>query len=236
MNNTQIAEIYYKMKPEDQRLFRQFKRFHKLLYETHGHEAPSHQLARGIIREMFSGIPAKDAETIAKARVELLAAKRLKELCKQLGLAIPAELQTYPSPPEAPEYPLPPQPPRFPSRQEMVRQVAQSQPSAEASVTPSELDIKPDVKTPRGLATSYLGPPRLLRMLGAGDEDHIIMKVLPGTDPLQDFEEDDPSQTIVIDYETDASSDDDNLSEVSMTSTGGISKQEFQGLLSDIAA
>ena len=73
-------------------------------------------------------------------------------------------------------------------------------------------------------------------MLGAGDEDHIITKVLPGTDPLQDFEEDDPSQTIVIDYETDASSDIDNLFEVSMTSTRGISKQEFQGLLSDIAA
>ena len=73
-------------------------------------------------------------------------------------------------------------------------------------------------------------------MLGAGDEDHIIMKVLPGTDPLQDFEEGDPSQAIVIDYETDASSDIDDLSEVSMTSAGGISKQEFQGLLSDIAA
>ena len=58
MNNAQIAEIYYKMKPEDQHLFRQFKWFHKLHYETHGHDAPSHHLARGIIREMFSGLPA----------------------------------------------------------------------------------------------------------------------------------------------------------------------------------
>ena len=68
-------------------------------------------------------------------------------------------------------------------------------------------------------------------MIGVGDEDHFITKILPGTDPLQDFEEDDPSQTIMLDYETDASSDVDDLSEVSMTSTGGISKQEFQGLL-----
>ena len=179
---------------------------------------------------MFSGLPARDMETIAKARVELLATEQLKELCKQLGLAIPPELQIYQPPPEAPEYPPPPQPPRFPSRQEKARQAAQSQPSVEASVAPSKLDIKPDVKPPRRLATSYLGPPGLLRMLGAGDEDHIITKVLPGTDPLQDFEEDDLSQTIVIDYET------DDLSEVSMTSAGGISKQEFQGLLSDIAA
>ena len=86
MNNTQVAEIYYKMKPEDRRLFRQFKSFHKLHYDLHGHDAPSHHLARGIIQEMFSGLPARDADTIANARAELLTAERLKDLCKQLGL------------------------------------------------------------------------------------------------------------------------------------------------------
>ena len=153
-----------------------------------------------------------------------------------MGLAIPDQLQMYQPPLEAPEYPLPPQPPRFPSRQEKARQAAQLQPTTEASGAPSKVDIKPDMKPPRRLATSYLGPPGLLRMLGMGDEDHIIIKIIPGTDPLQDFEEDDLSQTIVLDHETDTSSDVDDLSEVSMTSAGGISKQEFQGLLSDIAA
>ena len=229
MSNAQIAEIYNKMKPEDCQLLRQFKSFHKLYYNLHGHDAPSHHLTRGIVSQIFSRLPARDAKTIAYALAKLLAVERLKELCKQLGLAIPSELQMYQPPPEAPEYPPPPQPPRFPLRQEKVRQAAQSQPSVEASIAPSELDIKSDVKPPRKLATSYLGPPGLLRMLGVGDEDHIITKVLPGTDPLQDFEEDDPSQTILIDYETDASSDVDDLSEVSMTSAGGVSKQEFQG-------
>ena len=73
-------------------------------------------------------------------------------------------------------------------------------------------------------------------MLGAGDEDHIITKVLPGTDPLQQYDKDDPSQLITIDYETDESSDVDDLSVVSMASAGGISKDEFQRLLADIAA
>ena len=231
MGNAQIAEIYHRMKPEDQRLFRQFKRFHKRYYETHGHDAPSHQLTRGIVQQMFPGLPSADAETIAKARAELLAAERLKELCKQLGLAIPTQLQAYPPPPEAPEYPPPPQPPRFLSRQDKERMAAQQQSSAETE----EAETKPDVK-PRRLATSYLGPPGLLRMIGSGDEDHIITRVVPGTDPMQDFEEDDPSQFIVIDHDTDASSDVDDLSEVSMASAGGIGKQEFQGLLSDIAA
>ena len=92
MGNAQIAEIYHRMTPQDQRLFRQFKRFHKQYYETHGHDAPSHQLTRGIIQQMFPGLLSADADTIAKARAELLAAERLKELCKQLGLAVPTQL------------------------------------------------------------------------------------------------------------------------------------------------
>ena len=228
--NAQIAEIYRQIKPEDQRLFRQFKRFHKRYYETHGHDAPSHQLTRGIVQQMFPGLPSADAETIAKARAELLAAERLKELCKQLGLAVPTQLQAYPPPPEAPEYPPPPQPPRFLSRQDKERMAAQ-QPAVEAEEAETKLDVKP-----RRLTTSYLGPPGLLWMIGSGDEDHIITRVVPGTDPMQDFEDDDPSQFIVIDDDTDASSDVDDLSEVSMASAGGIGKQEFQGLLSDIAA
>ena len=111
MGNAQVAEIYYWMRPEDQRLFRQFKRFHKRYYETHGHDAPSHQLTCGIVQQMFPGLPSADAETIAKARAELLAAERIKELCKQLGLAVPTQPQTYPPRQEAPEYPPPPEPP-----------------------------------------------------------------------------------------------------------------------------
>ena len=231
MGNAQIAEVYYRMNPEDRCLFRQFKRFHKLYYETHGHDAPTHQLTRGIVQQMFPGLPSADADIIAEARKEMLATERLRELCKQLGLAVPTQLQAYPSPPEAPEYPPPPQPPRFLSRQDKERRAAQQQPLAEAE----EAKVKPDIK-PRRLATSYLGPPGLLRMIGSGDKDHIITRVVPGMDPLQDFEDDDPSQTIIIDHDTDASSDVDDLSEVSMASAGGIGKQEFQGLLSDIAA
>ena len=140
MGNAQIAEIYHWMKPEDQRLFRQFKRFHKRYYETHGHDAPSHQLTRGIVQQMFPGLPSTDAETIAKARAELLAAERLKELCKQLGLAVPTQLQAYPPPPEAPEFPPPPQPPRFLSRQDKERVAAQQQQPSE------EVETKPDIK------------------------------------------------------------------------------------------
>ena len=123
----------------------------------------------------------------------------------QLGLAVPTQLQAYPPPPAAPEFLPAPQPPRFLSRQDKERMATQQQKPSE------EAETKPDVK-PRRLATSYLGPPGLLRMIGSGDEEHIIRRVVPGTDPLQDFEDDDPSQFIVIDDDTDESSDVDDLS------------------------
>ena len=71
LGNEQIAEIYHKLSPEDRQLFRQFKSFHKLHYDLYGHDTPSHQLARGIIQRMFSGIPAQDAEVIAAARAKI---------------------------------------------------------------------------------------------------------------------------------------------------------------------
>ena len=181
---------------------------------------------------MFSGIPAHDAEVIAKARAEILAAERIKELCKQLGLAVPTELQQLRPREEAPEYPPPPPPLRFPSQQEKQRQ-EQLQATPQPGI--SEEDVKPDVKPPRRLATTYLGKPGLLRMIGAGDDDHIITKVVPGTDPMQDFDEDDPANVIVIEHETDES-DVDDLSEVSMTSADAMSSGELQSLLANLAA
>ena len=75
LGNAQITKIYHRMTPQDQRLFRQFKRFHKQYYETHGHDTPSHQLTCGIVQQMFPGLPSADADTIAKVRAELLAAE-----------------------------------------------------------------------------------------------------------------------------------------------------------------
>ena len=72
-------------------------------------------------------------------------------------------------------------------------------------------------------------------MVRVGNEDHIITRVIPGTDPLQEFDEDDPTEVITIDHETDKS-DVDDLSEISMTSAEAMTKEELQGLLANVAA
>ena len=71
-------------------------------------------------------------------------------------------------------------------------------------------------------------------MVGVGDEEHIITRVIPSTDPLQEFDEDDPMDMITIDHETDES-DIDDLSEVSMTLADAMTKEELQGLLANVA-
>ena len=63
----------------------------------------------------------------------------------------------------------------------------------------------------------------------------MITNVVPGTDPMQDFEEDDPADIIVIEHETDES-DVDDLSEVSMMSADAMSGGELQSLLANLAA
>ena len=72
-------------------------------------------------------------------------------------------------------------------------------------------------------------------MVRVGNKDHIITRVIPGTDPLQEFDEDDSMDVITIDHETDES-DADDLSEVSMTSADAMTKEELQGLLANVAA
>ena len=91
LTNTEVARVYSRLSPPDQKLFLQFKAFHKQYYHLHGETMPSYQLARGIVRQIFSGLPTRNAKTIARAHEELLAAERLKVLCKKLGLKVPQE-------------------------------------------------------------------------------------------------------------------------------------------------
>ena len=175
LTNTQIAELYSRLTPEDQRLFLQFKAFHRQYYNQHGETMPSYQLARGIVRQIFSGLPTRDAETIAQAREELLAVERLKALCKKLGLKVPREaiekvVREEPRPEAGPL--------QFPSIQQLEAEAsARAETSAQAEVEvpteaekrpleeeEAEVDTKPDVKPSlKRMATQKHGERGLLK-------------------------------------------------------------------------
>ena len=197
---------------------------------------PSYQLARGIVRQVFSRLPTRDAETIAKAREELLAAERLKVLCKKLGLKVPSEAIQH----VVREVPHPEQEPlQFPSIK-MQQKEAEATSQAKTSTEPvtEEPDVKPDIKpVVRRMATQRLGEKGLLkRFVGQVNDEVIVTHVQAGTDPLQQFHEDDPDQMVVIDVSTDEEIDlADDLSEVSMVSQGNVTHAELENLLADIS-
>ena len=247
LTNTQVAEVYSRLSPPDQRLFLQFKEYHRQYYNQHGESMPSYQLARGIVRQIFSGLPTRDAETIARAREELLAAERLKTLCKKLGLKVPQEAieRVVREEPQHEAEPL-----RFPSIQQLE---AEATPQAgtstrvdiptEAGERPVkqeqiEADIKPDVKPfMQRMATQKHGEKGLLkRFVGQVNDEIIVTHVQPGTDPYQQFDEDHPADMVTLDISTDEEIDlADDLSEVSMVSQGDVTHVELQNLLANIS-
>ena len=236
LTNTQVAEVYSWLSPPDQKLFLQFKEFHRQYYNQHGETMPSYQMARGIVRQIFSGLPTRDAETIAKAREELLAAESFKALCKKLGLKVPNEAIQH----VVREVPHPEQEPlRFPSIEVQQREAeVVMQPETSAEPVEEEQDVKPDIKPfmPR-MATQRFGEKGLLkRFVGQVNDEVIVTHVKAGTDPLQKFHEDDPEHMVTIDVSTDEEIDlADDLSEVSMVSQGNVTHAELENLLAGIS-
>ena len=243
LTNTQIAELYSRLTPEDQRLFLQFKAFHRQYYNQHGGTMPSYQLARGIVRQIFGGLPTRDAETIAQAREELLAAERLKALCKKLGLKVPQEAieKVVREEPRPEARPL-----QFPSILQLEAEAsapAEVEVPTEAEKRPleeeeAEVDVKPDVKPPlKRMATQKHGERGLLRrFVGQIDDEVFVTHVKPGTDPYQRYDEDDPAEMIELEVSTDEEIEDaDDLSEVSLMSQGDVTPAELKTLLAGIS-
>ena len=242
LSHREIAEVYGKLSPEDQRLFRQFKQFHKQHHKVYGYDMQASHLSRGIVKEIFRGLPTRDAETIAKARAEILAVERVKSLCKELGLKVsPAVMERIEA---APLQPMP-QELRFPAVEDMEAVESKLSSFLRAVQGPEKepqgaemLPVKeePDVKPPRRLATEYLSQKGLLKMVGPADEETFVTHVQRGTDPLQRFHRDKPEDMIDLAYSTEEEIEDaDDLSEVSMESEGGVTADELKTLLGSIS-
>ena len=247
LTNTQIAEVYARLTPEDQRLFLQFKAFHRQYYNQHGETMPSYQLARGIVRQIFSGLPSRDAETIARAREQLLTVERLKAMCKKLGLKVPQEAieKVVREEPQHEAELL-----RFPSVQQLEAEATVQAGVSTGVDIPTEAvekpveqeqieaDIKPDVKPfMERMATQKHGEKGLLkRFVGQVNDEIIVTHVQPGTDPYQRFNEDNPADMVTLDISTDEEIDmADDLSEVSLVSQGDVTHAELQNLLANIS-
>ena len=174
---------------------------------------------------MFSGIPAQDAEVIAAARAEILAVERLKDSLQATRTGgthgVTAKMKSggtqVPSTSSTTTISLP-----------AGRTVTAT--AAASTACPSTQYLRGGHQTrckahPDDSQLPIWEDQVSFALVGVGDEDHIITRVIPGTDPLQEFDEDDPADVITIDHETNES-DVDDLSEVSMTSADTMTKEE----------
>ena len=252
-----IGDIYSDLSTEDQRRFRQFRRFHRQYFGVFSEHVPSYYVARQVITDLMPGLPAASADVIAAKRAEILAEDRLCVLCRLHGYKFPEKEMRVEAPREEeeaePSY-------RFPSVQDEYRMglatatceeieelvgepfmetesapgERQQVPKAPKHVVPTVIKTEPseDVK-PKCLRTEIFGQKSLLRWEGTGDEEVVITRVHKGNNPLGwYFEDTDATQQVI---EVEESDSEDDLSVVSLQSAGNTSKEELKGVLRCLA-
>ena len=116
--------------------------------------------------------------------------------------------------------------------------MAQQVETSKRPLEEEEVEVKPDIKPLiKRMATQRLGEKGLLkRFVGQIDDEVIVTHVQAGTDPLQQYHEDNPQEMVVLDMSTDEEIDyADDLSEVSLVSQGNVTHAELSNLLVGIS-
>ena len=257
LSEEDIKQIYNDLSAEDQKRFRQFRRFHHHYFGVYGEHVPSYHMARQVIADLMPGLPAASADAIAAKRAQILAEDRLRVLCRIHGYKFPEKEMRVEAPRQEEEgessY-------RFPSMQDEYRmglatatreeiQELVGEPFVETEPAPDEEQqairaprhvVPTVIKTepgedakPKRLRTEILGQRSLLRWEGTGDEEVMITTVQKGNDPLGRYFEDTAATQQIIEVEESDSEDD--LSVVSLRSEGDVNREELRGVLQGLA-
>ena len=157
----------------------------------HDKMVPTYKEVHSTMREHFPAIPSKDGDQLAKAQRRLLAGECMKDLCKDLGYAVPERLTTeqstakddMPRPtlqfetvgPEGSDEDLP------------EGQTAQSDQSPNTDTSTATIKQEGDEDVKPKLATSTCSAKYLRQMLG-GTADCMVTRICRGNDPYSEFE------------------------------------------------
>ena len=161
----------------------------------HDKMVPTYKEVHSTMREHFPAIPSKDGDQLAEAQKRLFAEERMKDLCKELGYAMPERLSNEQSTAED-DMPWPTL--RFelvgpegsdedlPEGQTVQRDQS---PNTDTSTATIKQEGDEDVKSK--LATSTCSAKYLRQMLG-GTADCMVTRICRGNDPYSEFVVDDP--------------------------------------------
>ena len=198
---------------------------------------PTYKEVRSTVKECFPMIPSKDGDQLAKAQRRLLVEERMKDLCKDLGYAMPERLMTEQSTtkddmpwptlrfelvgPEGSDEDLP------------EGQTAQGDQSPNTGTSAITIKQEGDEDVKLKLATSTCSTKYLRQMLG-GTADCMITRIHHGNDPYSEFVVDDPLTQEEIILSSEEESEVDDLDEVSLDSML-VTGKELQEVLTKLA-
>ena len=198
---------------------------------------PTYKEVRSTMRERFPAIPSKDGDQLAEAQRRLLAEERMKDLCKDLGYAMPERLTTEQSTAKD-DMPWPtlrfePMGPEGSDEDLPEGQTAQSDQSPNTDTSTATIKQEGDEDVKPKLATSTCSAKYLRQMLG-GMADCMVTRIRHGNDPYSEFVVDDPLTQEEIILSSEEESEVDNLDEVSLDSMP-VTGKELQEVLTKLA-
>ena len=197
----------------------------------HDKMVPTYKEVHSTMKEHFPTIPSKDGDQLAEAQRRLLAEEHMKDLCKDLGYAMPERLMTEQST-AGDDMPWPtlwfkPVGPEG-SNEDLPEDQSPNMDTSTVTIKQEEdEDMKPK------LATFTCSTKYLRQMLG-GMDDCIITRICCGNDPYSEFVVDHPvtQEEIILSSEEELEVDD--LDEVYLDSTP-VTGKELQEVLTKLA-
>ena len=203
----------------------------------HDKMVPTYKEVCSTMKERFPAIPSKDGDQLAKAQRRLLAEERMKDLCKDLGYAVPERLTTEQSTAgddmHRPTLRFEPVGPEGSNEDLPEGQTAQGDQSPNMDTSAITVKQKEDEDVKPKLATSTCSAKYLRQILG-GTADCMITRIHRGNDPYSKFVVDNPLTQEEIILSSEEESEVDDLDEVSLDSMP-VTGKELQEILTKLA-
>ena len=96
LSDTEAEAIYHRLSKSEQKVYRELPGHYRKQMHLHDKMVPTYKEVHSTMEECFPAIPSKDRDQLAEAQRRLLAEERMKDLCKDLGYALPERLMKLP--------------------------------------------------------------------------------------------------------------------------------------------
>ena len=237
LSDTEAEAIYHRLSKSEQKVYRELLRHYRKQMHLHDKMVPTYKEVHSTMREHFPAIPSKDGDQLAEAQRRLLAEECMKDLCKDLGYAMPERLTTEQSTAED-DMPWPTLQfklvgPEGSDEDLPEGQTAQSDQSPNTDTSTATVKQEGDEDVKPKLATSTCSTKYLRQML-RGTADCMVTRICHGNDPYSEFVVDDPLTQEEIILSSEEESEVDDLDEVSLDSML-VTGKELQEVLTKLA-